>query len=95
MPAYLMAQIKMTRPEAWPAYRAAASPCVEKFGGRCLVSDVGPEVLEGSSDGRTLVLFEFPSAEAIRRFWASPDYAAVKTLREGAAELDVWVLPGA
>jgi uncharacterized protein (DUF1330 family) len=31
--------------------------------------------------------------EAIRRFWQSREYAAVKALRENAAELDVWAVP--
>jgi uncharacterized protein (DUF1330 family) len=32
--------------------------------------------------------------EAIRRFWDSPEYAKVKPLRENAAEVDVWAVPG-
>jgi uncharacterized protein (DUF1330 family) len=33
--------------------------------------------------------------EKIREFWNSPAYAAVKPLREGAAKIDVWAVPGA
>ena len=94
MAAYLVVQINITRPEAWPAYRAAVGPLVEQFGGRYLVRGAEVEVLEGSHDGRRLVIFEFPSTEAIRRFWQSPEYAEVKKLREGAAELDAWAVPG-
>jgi uncharacterized protein (DUF1330 family) len=52
------------------------------------------EVLEGSHDGRRLVVFEFPSMAVIRSLWNSPDYARVKALREGSGELDVWAVPG-
>ena len=55
----------------------------------------GPvEVLEGSYDGRRLVIFEFPSMDVIQSVWNSPEYAEVKKLREGAGELDVWAVPG-
>ena len=52
------------------------------------------EVLEGSHDGRRLVVFEFSSMEVIRSVWNSPEYATIKKLREGAGELDVWAVPG-
>ena len=51
-------------------------------------------MLEGTHDGRGLVLFEFPSMDAIRSFWNSSDYAEVKKLRHGSSELDVWAVPG-
>jgi uncharacterized protein (DUF1330 family) len=53
------------------------------------------EVLEGSHDGRRLIVFEFDSMDAIRSFWRSKEYAAVKPLRFGAAKIDVWAVPAA
>ncbi|WP_428485695.1 DUF1330 domain-containing protein [Rhodopila sp.] len=94
MPAYLLVQIKITREEGWPEYRAAVGPLAQRFGGRYVVRGAKLEVLEGSHDGRSLVVFEFPSMEAIHSFWDSPEYAEVKKLREGSAELDVWAVPG-
>ena len=32
--------------------------------------------------------------QAIEDFWASPEYVVLKRMREGAAELDVWAVPG-
>ena len=51
-------------------------------------------MLEGGHDGRPMVVFKFPSMETINAFWTSGEYTAVKKLREGAAELDVWAVPG-
>jgi uncharacterized protein (DUF1330 family) len=51
-------------------------------------------VLEGSYDGRRLVVFEFPSMEVIRSVWNSPQYVKLKKLRQGSGELDVWAVPG-
>ena len=50
--------------------------------------------MEGSLEGRSLVVFEFQSMEAMHSFWDSPEYAEVKKLRQGSAELDVWAVPG-
>jgi uncharacterized protein (DUF1330 family) len=41
-----------------------------------------------------MVIFEFPSMDAIKAFWNSAEYVPVKKIREGAAKLDVWVVEG-
>ena len=92
--AYMIVQIKITREEGWPEYRQKVAELFARHGGRHLVRGGPVEVLEGSYDGRRLVIFEFPSMEVIRSVWDSPDYAKVKKLREGAGELDVWAVPG-
>lgn len=94
MPAYMVVQINITDPDQFARYRAAVPSVVEAFGGRYLVRGAPVEVMEGSHDGRRLVLFEFPSLEAIQKFWHSPEYAAVKPLRDNAAEVDAWAVPG-
>lgn len=86
--------IKITREEGWPEYRQQVSNLFAKHGGRYLVRSGPVEVLEGSYDGRRLVVFEFPSMEVIRSVWRSPEYAQVKKLREGLGEMDVWAVPG-
>ena len=92
--AYMIVQIKITREEGWPEYRQKVAELFARHGGCHLVRGGPVEVLEGSYDGRRLVIFEFPSMEVIRSVWDSPDYAEVKKLREGAGELDVWAVPG-
>jgi uncharacterized protein (DUF1330 family) len=94
MPAYLIVQINVTDPEKFARYREAVPRVVQASGGRYIVRGGAVEVLEGSHDGRRLVLFEFPSMDAIRQFWHSRAYAEVKTLREDAADIDVWAVPG-
>ena len=66
---------------------------IEFCGGKLRATGVELEVLEGAHDGRRLVVFEFPSMDAIRRFWNSPEYEKVKTLRKDAARIDVWAVP--
>ncbi|WP_442861762.1 DUF1330 domain-containing protein [Burkholderia sp. PAMC 26561] len=58
-------------------YRQAVMPLINAFGGKP-VRGGKVEQLEGRADGRRIALFEFPSIEAIRAFWNSPQYVPVK-----------------
>ncbi len=94
MAAYMIVLIKITREEAWPEYRRRVAEMFERYGA-CFLVRAGPvEALEGSYDGRRLIVLEFPSMEVIRSLWHSPEYADIKALREGAGELDVWAVEG-
>lgn len=95
MAGYLIARIEVTDEDRWSGYRAAVGPLAQRFGGRQLVAGAATiDVLEGSHDGRGLVVFEFDSLEAVHRFWDSPEYAALKDIREGAGVVDAWAVPG-
>ena len=96
MPAYLIVQIRFhADPAKFAPYRDAVGPLSERFGGRYLIAGkVKVEALEGSHDGRSLAVFEFPSLERLHAFWNSAEYAEVKKLREGVADLDIWAVAG-
>lgn len=94
MAAYMIARVKITNPDQYSQYREAVPRVIAQYGGRYLVRGGEVLTLEGSYDGRRLVMFEFPSMEAIQHFWQSPEYAAVKKLRADASDLDVWAVPG-
>ena len=97
MAALLIIQAKVSRDEAhrdrYRQYQARVQPLIESRGGRLRASGLGLEVLEGAHDGRRLLVFEFPSMDAIRAFWQSPEYAEVRPLRDGAARIDAWAVP--
>lgn len=94
MTAYLIAQIRYTLPAEWPEYKQRVSEFFAGHGGRYIVRGSRVEVLEGPHDGRQLIVLEFPSLDIIRTVWASPEYAALKTLGQGSGELDVWAVAG-
>jgi len=66
-----------------------------KFGGRFIVLADQPEPVEGNPDIRRVVILEFPSLEAARAFWTSPEYAEVKKLREGVGVVEAVMFEGA
>ena len=95
MPALLIIQASVSDRARYKAYQDAVQPLMASFGGKLKATGVGLEVLEGSHDGRRLIIFEFESMQRIRDFWQSAQYKQVKSLREGAAKIDVWAVPAA
>jgi uncharacterized protein (DUF1330 family) len=91
--ALLIIQASVLKKDGYKAYQTAVKPLIESCGGRLRATGVELEVLEGGHDGRRLVVFEFPSMDAIRAFWGSPSYQNITKLREGAATIDVWAVP--
>lgn len=93
MAALLIIQATVLHKENYRKYQCAVQPLVQSCGGRLRATGAQLQVLEGSPPGRRLVVFEFPSLHALEAFWRSPQYAAIKPLREGAAQIDVWAVP--
>ena len=94
MAGYIFVQTEVNDAEKYDTYKQAVPAVIEQFGGRFIVRGGAMGVLEGAFDGRRVVILEFPSAERAREFWASPEYAAVKALREGAAAMTAVLLEG-
>ncbi len=61
---------------------------MDPFGGRFAFHGGEKDVVEGSWDG-DLILIEFPSLEAVRGWWDSPGYRAVKHLRTDHMVADI------
>ena len=94
MAGYLMVQGTISDEEQYQKYRDAVVPLIMKFGGKFSIRAGKVELLEGQPDARPMIVFEFPSVDAIHAFWDSPEYVPVKKLRQGAANLNVWAVAG-
>ena len=94
MTAYLVVQSTIANEPQYQKYRQAVVPFIVSFGGKIVARGAKVEVLEGEHDTRPVVMFEFPTMEAIHAFWNSPDYVPIKKLREGIATLNIWAFPG-
>jgi uncharacterized protein (DUF1330 family) len=70
-------------------YWAYVAPSFEGFEAEPLVAYTPFEVLEGQSDAKGVVLFEFPSMDAAKRWYFSATYQEVKQRRLGAAEFEL------
>lgn len=94
MPAYLIANIEITDPAGFETYRERAPAVVARFGGRYLIRGSLPTVAEGKQFFTRLTVLEFPSIEAIQRFYDSPEYAPLLAIRTACSKSDVVFMPG-
>lgn len=94
MPAYVIVETDIHNPEHYERYKAASPGAVAAGGGRFLVRGGELAVLEGEWQPKRLVLIEFESLDAAKRWYASPVYQEAKRLREGAANLNMVAVEG-
>jgi uncharacterized protein (DUF1330 family) len=71
-----------------------ATAVIEQYGGRVLVHGGPSRVLEGAGRARNVVI-EFASREIAERYYHSPEYAAARAVRSGAATADFVAVEGA
>lgn len=94
MPAYMVVTAKIADRDVFiNGYGMAAAKLVAQFGGRYVLRAPGVELLEGSfGDGASMVISQWPDKTSAKRFWDSPEYAAVRKLREGLADCQVLLI---
>ena len=90
---YIIARVDVTDPLAYARYAEAATPVIAKYGGRVLVRGGPCQVLEGEGRSRNVVI-AFASLEDALRYYHSPEYAAARSLRVGAAIADFIAVEG-
>lgn len=81
-------------PATLKRYAEQAVRTIQQYGGRVIVADDHPIVLEGQWHGSRTVVMEFDSVEAARRWYGSSEYQAVIALRHAAAESYAVILSG-
>jgi uncharacterized protein (DUF1330 family) len=94
MSAYLIVQMTVSDPERYKQYLAPARASVEEAGGRYLVRGGEFSVLEGDGAPERTVIVEFPDRETAVNWYNGPAYEAARAIREGAAEVSMYVLDG-
>ena len=96
-PAFLVVLGKVKDREAFAAgYTAKLPPVYAQYGGSYLVAGRNFEILEGDGDFEAMVISRWPSMEAGRAFWNSPEYAPLREARIANAwgEFDVYLVEG-
>jgi uncharacterized protein (DUF1330 family) len=94
MPAYIVANVTVTDPAAFEAYRRLAQEAIAHHGGRYLVRGGATAALEGEPKPARVVVLEFPTVDAAKRFYNSPEYLTARRARDGAARIDMFVVEG-
>jgi uncharacterized protein (DUF1330 family) len=94
MRAYIVVEIDIHDPETYARYKEMAPPSIAKYKGKYLVRGAKTTTLEGTWDPKRFVILEFPSAEAAKDWWNSPEYAPAKALRQSCATTQMLLVEG-
>lgn len=95
MSAFVVVQVDVKDPVRYEAYKKMVPPTLEKFGGRFVARGGAVHVMEGDWSPKRFVLVEFPSVERAKAWWASPEYAEAKALRQATADSRLIIVEGA
>lgn len=91
---YWIAHVDVRDPERYKDYVATARPAFERFGAKFLARGGDYQVLEGKGRPRNVVI-EFPSVDAARDCYNSPEYQAAKAIRVTVADAEMVIVEGA
>ena len=92
-PAYLVAEVQVTDPEAYKPYIPKAAQIVAQYGGKYLArGKIVP--LEGAEPAGRVAIVQFPNVDALQKFYDSPEYREVAPVRQGASKSRFFVVEG-
>lgn len=94
MSAYLIANIVVTDPAGFAAYRDQVAPLIAAYGGRYLVRGGAVTPVEGEPGLNRVVVLEFSDMAALRAFYFSADYAPLIAMRAAATVSNVALVEG-
>jgi uncharacterized protein (DUF1330 family) len=95
VPAYSIAEVTVVDAAELQKYSDLAAPAIAAQGGTFLFAGV-PEAVEGEwPAGRLIAVFEFPTMQQLRAWYASEEYAAAREVGGRAFERNLLFLDGA
>ena len=94
MAAYIIVDVVMRDAARFEAYKQAVPATIAQYGGRYLVRGGQHETLEGAWHPTRLVVLEFPSVGAAKRWYESAEYQKIKPLRRQHARGDMVLVQG-
>lgn len=96
MSAYVVVQADMKPGPELDAYRQHAGAAIEKYGGRFLVRGKDKLFAEDNpARPAKVIIMEFDSGEAARRWYESSEYAEALKLRDAAMVRELFIVDGA
>ena len=90
---YWIVRVDIKDQDKFMSYVNENPHALNKYQAKYLVRAGQFEVLEGNSRSRNTIV-EFPTYQAALDCWHSPEYQKAKSLREGAADIDIVIIEG-
>jgi uncharacterized protein (DUF1330 family) len=94
MSAYLVAQLKINDRKEFDEYRAGVHGTIDKHKGEIIISNESFEIMEGEWPYTKTVVIRFPSMDAAKRWYESPEYQKVVQHRFRAADTNLIFIEG-
>lgn len=94
MAAYVIADVHITKPGEYAEYIRQTPATIAQYGGRFVIRGGKAEDLEGDWHPDRIVVVEFPSVEQAKKWWNSPEYTAVKAIRQRTSRSRLIVVEG-
>jgi uncharacterized protein (DUF1330 family) len=92
--AYVIAEVAVTDPEGYEAYKSAVEKTLVQYGGRYKVRGGQAEALEGDAPRGRLVVLEFDSYEQAKTWYDSPENGVAKKIRHATATSRLLLVDG-
>ena len=92
--ALVVVEITVKDPEMYKEYMALAPATIATHKGKYLVRGGTYEALEGDWSPQRFVVLEFPSAQAAKDWWNSPEYTAARKIRQRCADARMLLVDG-
>jgi uncharacterized protein (DUF1330 family) len=94
MVAYVIVDLDVKDAAGYDSYRREVPATLAKYGGRFLVRGGASEVLEGSWAPKRVVVLEFASMDALKRWYHSEEYKPLIKLRQAHSSGDLIAVEG-
>lgn len=94
MAAYVVVNVDVDDPVQYEGYKTMVPPTIAAYGGKFLVRGAPLHEMEGTWPRKRLVIVEFPDVESAKRWWASPEYAEAKALRQAHSSAELVIVEG-
>lgn len=91
---YIVAEINVTDPAIYKSYADQVPPIVAKYGGRYLVRGGQTASAEGASPAPRVAIIEFPSFEAAKADYYSPEYQKIIPIRQRGSSGRLFLVEG-
>lgn len=92
MPVYIVGELEVADPEPFGRYLEQVTATVERYGGRYVAAGQITDVLEGDLQAQAAAIIAFDSRRQARAWYDSPDYRAIRGLRQSSGRTSVVLL---
>jgi uncharacterized protein (DUF1330 family) len=94
MSGYIIANVQVTNPVQYEEYKKWSTAAMKAHNAEVCVRGGQVEVLEGDWAPERIVILKFPTFDAAKAFYETPEYLKAREARAGAAIMRMVVVEG-